>query len=318
MGKLLILSVTNGEQQILDRIKDFLAEEPGIEIVEPPATKHTLTFPGLELHLRKQTVKWRGQPLHLTHLEFFTLAYLARQDALSVDVDALTDNTFTMQNAMLQSLTGCTDTALVSVEPTFSVTDKGTVQVDFTAPLTGPAYMAIPGTEEHIPCDTLLLSVGLIPENELSKAVGVELSPVTNGPTVNESLETSIPGVFACGNVLHVHDLVDFVSQEAEALANGVAAYLKEGTLTECGLTVETCPVIGHVIPQKVSGTQDFSLSFRVRRPMGKCRIEVRQGDTVLTTVKLPKAIPAEMIQFTVPCKEMTADRNVEVFVDEV
>ena len=66
----------------------------------------------------------------------------------------------------------------------------------------------IPGTEEHIPCDTLLLSVGLIPENELSKAVGVELSPVTNGPTVNESLETSIPGVFACGNVLHVHDLV--------------------------------------------------------------------------------------------------------------
>ena len=78
MGKLLILSVTNGEEQILDRIKDFLAEEPGIEIVEPPATKHTLTFLGLELHLRKQTVKWRGQPLHLTHLEFFTLAYLAR------------------------------------------------------------------------------------------------------------------------------------------------------------------------------------------------------------------------------------------------
>ena len=78
MGKLLILSVTNGEQQILDRIKDFLAEEPGIEIVEPPATKHTLTFPGLELHLRKQTVKWRGRSLHLTHLEFFTLAYLAQ------------------------------------------------------------------------------------------------------------------------------------------------------------------------------------------------------------------------------------------------
>ena len=74
----------------------------------------------------------------------------------------------------------------------------------------------IPGTEEHIPCDTLLLSVGLIPENELSKAVGVELSPVTNGPTVNESLETSIPGVFACGNVLHVHDLVDYVSEEAQ------------------------------------------------------------------------------------------------------
>ena len=86
----------------------------------------------------------------------FPLAYLARQDALSVDVDALTDNTFTMQNTMLQSLTGCTDTALVSVEPTFSVTDKGTVQVDFTAPLTGPAYMAIPGTEEQLPIDVVV------------------------------------------------------------------------------------------------------------------------------------------------------------------
>lgn len=78
MGKLLILSTKDGEEQILDRIKIFLAEEPGIEIVEPPAAKHTITFPGLELHLRKQTVMWQGHPLHLTHLEFFTLAYLAR------------------------------------------------------------------------------------------------------------------------------------------------------------------------------------------------------------------------------------------------
>ena len=85
----------------------------------------------------------------------------------------------------------------------------------------------IPGTEEHIPCDTLLLSVGLIPENELSKAVGVELSPVTNGPSCNESLETSIPGVFACGNVLHVHDLVDYVSEEAQQAGKHAAAYVQ-------------------------------------------------------------------------------------------
>lgn len=78
----------------------------------------------------------------------------------------------------------------------------------------------IPGTEEYIPCDTLLLSVGLIPENELSGKLGVDMCPVTSGPDVNESLETSIPGVFACGNVLHVHDLVDYVSQEAEKPAN--------------------------------------------------------------------------------------------------
>ena len=85
----------------------------------------------------------------------------------------------------------------------------------------------IPGTEEHYNCDTLLLSVGLIPENELSRSAGVEISPVTNGPVVDESLETSVPGVFACGNVLHVHDLVDFVSQEAAAAGRSAAAFLK-------------------------------------------------------------------------------------------
>ena len=88
----------------------------------------------------------------------------------------------------------------------------------------------IPGTEKYYPCDTLLLSVGLIPENELSRAAGVELSPSTNGPMVDESFETSIPGVFACGNVLHVHDLVDFVSQEAASAGKAAAKFLKSDT----------------------------------------------------------------------------------------
>ena len=86
----------------------------------------------------------------------------------------------------------------------------------------------IPGTEEHIPCDTLLLSVGLIPENELSTKLGVQMSSITNGPSVNESLETSVPGVFACGNVLHVHDLVDFVSEEAANAGRRAAEYARE------------------------------------------------------------------------------------------
>ena len=90
----------------------------------------------------------------------------------------------------------------------------------------------IPGTEEHYDCDTLLLSVGLIPENELSRAAGVEISPVTNGPVVNESLETSVPGIFACGNVLHVHDLVDFVSEEAASAGRSAAAFLKNESAT--------------------------------------------------------------------------------------
>ncbi len=87
----------------------------------------------------------------------------------------------------------------------------------------------IPGTEEDYDCDTLLLSCGLIPENELSREMGVAINPVTNGPTVNESLETSIPGVFAAGNVLHVHDLVDFVSEEAGAAGRAAAAYVLRG-----------------------------------------------------------------------------------------
>ena len=86
----------------------------------------------------------------------------------------------------------------------------------------------IAGTEEYISCDTLLLSVGLVPENELSRGAGVELSPVTNGPVVNESLETSLPGVFACGNVLHVHDLVDYVSEEAHTAGKNAAKYVLE------------------------------------------------------------------------------------------
>ena len=93
----------------------------------------------------------------------------------------------------------------------------------------GPDMKPIPGTEERYTCDTLLLSCGLIPENELSKSAGVELNPVTNGPVVNESLETNIPGVFACGNVLHVHDLVDFVSEEAKKAGENASRYVQKG-----------------------------------------------------------------------------------------
>lgn len=175
----------------------------------------------------------------------------------------------------------------------------------------------IPGTEKDFSCDTLVLSVGLIPENELSLAAGVQLDNRTKGAFVDEHFQTNVPGIFAAGNVLHVHDLVDFVSQEAELLAGGVERYLKNDGLPVCGLTVEPAPVIGHVIPQRVSGKEDFQLSFRVRRPMGKCRVEVKQGDTVLKTVKLPKAIPAEMIQFTVPAERIRANQNIEVLVNE-
>ena len=175
----------------------------------------------------------------------------------------------------------------------------------------------IPGTEKEFTCDTLVLSVGLIPENELSLAAGVQLDNRTKGAFVDEHYQTSVPGIFAAGNVLHVHDLVDFVSQEAELLAAGVASYLENDGLPACNIQVVPDPIIGHVIPQTVSGKEDFQMWLRVRRPFGRCKIVVKQGDTILKTVKLPKAIPAEMIQFIVPADQIQENQNIEVLVNE-
>ncbi len=177
------------------------------------------------------------------------------------------------------------------------------------------AMRPIPGTEKVFSCDTLILSVGLIPENELSLAAGVELDWRTKGAVVDENLQTNVPGIFAAGNVLHVHDLVDFVSLEAEALAKGAAAYLKEGPLEKCAIEVGMDAGIGHIIPHRVSGTKDFQISLRVRKPVGKCTIMVKQGETVIASLSLPKAIPAEMIQFPVKAEKILTGERIEVSV---
>ena len=174
----------------------------------------------------------------------------------------------------------------------------------------------IPGTEEEYSCDTLLLSVGLIPENEISKGMGVDMNPVTSGPKVNESLETNIPGVFACGNVLHVHDLVDFVSMESEALARHAAAYVEGKGIDPCTLDVKCGEGVGHTIPQKVSGKNDFSLSLRVRNHYRDCRIVVRQNGVEVAAKKMKKAIPAEMIQFKVSAAKLQETGALEVSVE--
>ena len=175
----------------------------------------------------------------------------------------------------------------------------------------------IPGTEKEFSCDTLILSVGLIPENELSIDAGVELDAHTKGAYVDENYQTSVEGVFAAGNVLHVHDLVDFVSQEAERLADGVKEYLEKDCLSGCGIDIVPENMVGHVIPQKVSGTKDFDLSLRVRRPFGKCKVIVKQGEQVVAEKKLPKAIPAEMIQFKVKTENIHLNEKLEVSVNE-
>ena len=173
----------------------------------------------------------------------------------------------------------------------------------------------IPGTEKDFDCDTLIFSVGLIPENELSKSAGVTLDGRTRGAVVDEFLRTSVDGIFAAGNVLHVHDLVDYVSIEAEAAAAAAARYLQTGSLPACTIPVTVDDHIGHVIPQAVSGENDVVLSLRVRKPLRNCRICVTQNGREVAAKKMVRAIPAEMIQIKVPAGKMEAGHALEVTV---
>ena len=174
----------------------------------------------------------------------------------------------------------------------------------------------IPGTEKEYKCDTLILSVGLIPENKLLEDAGIAIDPHTNGAVVDENLQTNVPGVFSAGNVLHVHDLVDFVSMESEALARHAAAYVEGKGIDPCTLDVKCGEGVGHTIPQKVSGKNDFSLSLRVRNHYRDCRIVVRQNGVEVTAKKMKKAIPAEMIQFKVSAAKLQETGALEVSVE--
>lgn len=158
----------------------------------------------------------------------------------------------------------------------------------------------IPGTEEDYTCDTLLLSVGLIPENELSGGMGVEMNRVTSGPVVNESLETSVEGVFACGNVLHVHDLVDFVSEEAAAAGRNAAKYVKSGEQRAEGheITLNAVDGVRYTVPctinpEHMDDTQ--IVRFRVGNVYKNCYIGVYFDDEQVLHRKRPVMAPGEM-----------------------
>lgn len=177
-------------------------------------------------------------------------------------------------------------------------------------------FKPIPGTEKEYSCDTLILSVGLIPENELSLDAGITLDQRTKGAIVDEHFQTDVEGIFAAGNVLHVHDLVDFVSMEAEHLANSAAEYVEKGHLTPCNISVKADSRITHTVPQKVSGTKNFKLSMRVNCPLENCRIVVRQAGMEIATKKMKKAIPAEMIQLMVKADALKQNADLEVSVE--
>lgn len=169
----------------------------------------------------------------------------------------------------------------------------------------------IPGTERIVPCDTLLLSVGLIPENELSVAAGVELDPRTRGAVVDQSLQTGVPGIFACGNVLHEHDLADNVTTESEHAGAAAAAYaLGGGADAEagapgagCQLTVSPASIAGYALPGRITAVALTKLNFRVRRPVDAARVRILADGEELFTGKVRAFKPGVMESFPLPAK---------------
>lgn len=164
----------------------------------------------------------------------------------------------------------------------------------------------IPGTERIVPCDTLLLSVGLIPENELSVAAGVQLDPRTRGAVVDQSLQTGVPGIFACGNVLHVHDLADNVTRESERAGEAAAAWaLGTGAdaVPDCELTVSPAGIAGYALPGRITAVALTKLNFRVRRPVDAARVRILAGDEELFAGKVRAFKPSVMESFPLPAK---------------
>lgn len=175
-------------------------------------------------------------------------------------------------------------------------------------------------TKRYIPCDTLLLSVGLIPENELTRNAGIAIDGVTNGAKVDENRQTEAEGIFACGNVLQVHDLVDFVSDEAELAGRGAASYVQNTMISEKTLAVKAGEGVRYVLPQRINTSEknDISLFLRVTRPFGKVKYTVKCGANVLATAVRLKAAPGEMEKLTLKAdKFQLADGDITVCLEE-
>ena len=181
----------------------------------------------------------------------------------------------------------------------------------------------IESTKEYIECDTLMLSCGLIPENELTKNVGIGLSPITNGAVVDEMRQTDHKGIFACGNVLHVHDLVDFVTREAQIAGRGAAQYiLGTGAAETVYVNSTTGNGVRYLVPQRVNikGGSEVKLYFRVGRIFKNAKVVLECDGEIISSKKKIKLAPGEMEDVTIPADvlaRMTADSNITVRVEE-
>ena len=170
----------------------------------------------------------------------------------------------------------------------------------------------IPETKQYIECDTLLLSCGLLPENELTRAANISIDRITGGAVVDENRQTDLEGVFACGNVLHVHDLVDYVSEESEIAGKAAARYIKGETAAALANSVElvTDGRVRYTVPQKVFGAEDVTVYFRVADVYRDVKIVVRDGDEVIVSKKKQKVAPGEMETVKLTSAMLTAVKS--------
>ena len=163
----------------------------------------------------------------------------------------------------------------------------------------------IPETREYIACDTLLLSVGLIPENELSKTASVTLDRVTGGAVVDQDRQTEVEGIFACGNVLHVHDLVDYVSEEAEIAGKSAAAYILGETAEKTDIRLTVDGKVRYTVPQRITQKKDVTVYFRVADVYRNVTLKVTDGDRVVLSRKKMKMAPGEMESVTLKAEQL-------------
>jgi NADPH-dependent 2,4-dienoyl-CoA reductase/sulfur reductase-like enzyme len=187
---------------------------------------------------------------------------------------------------------------------TTAIKGRDRVEAVEVCPIENGAVMSAKAFE--IPCDTVLLSVGLVPENELSRDAGVELHPMTNGPLVDSRMMTGRPGIFACGNVLHVHDLVDYVVEEARRTGNFVADWL-EGRSPAREFKVRAGPNVRYVCPGRLDPDRENRLMLRSLVLKEGARLEVKSGDRVIKSIAKPQVRPAEMLAFTLGPKDLAS-----------
>jgi len=177
----------------------------------------------------------------------------------------------------------------------------------------------ISGTEEYIPCDTLLLSVGLIPENELTKGAGISIDRVTSGAVTDQDRQTDCEGIFACGNVLHVHDLVDYVSAEAEIAGKGAADYiLGAGNDEKIKVELEPDGKIRYTVPQVITKKKDVKVYFRVANIYKNVIINIKNGEEIVYSVKKKRVAPGEMESITLKSNMLTDGSKLRFELTEV